>query len=122
MGLITNNSRSYTKTQAVTPLAVAYASTINLNLSERSNFVIAQLTGNATLTFSNPVPGSGGVIEVTQDAVGSRLLTLSGANILKVGGLSPALSTTPLAKDRLSYYVDSNGKVNMNLGMKGMEA
>lgn len=111
---------AYTKPQSQTPLAVTYAASITLDLSTRTNFVIGTLTGNLTLAFSNPIPGSGGVIELRQDVTGGRVITLSGTNLLRNGGALLVLSTAANAYDLITYYVDSNSKILVNLGMKGL--
>jgi len=110
----------YTKPQASTPLSVAYAASITLDLSQRSNFVIGALTGNLTLAFSNPIPGMGGCVELRQDATGGRTITLSGTNFSRNGGTTIVLSTSANAYDILTYYVDSTSKICVNLGMKGV--
>jgi len=120
MADISTESIVYTKPQAVTPMSVNYIQSITLNLSERSNFIITPLTGNLTLTFSNPIPGTGGCIELRQDSIGGRTLSLAGTNVLRNAGTNPTLSIAANSYDILTYYVDSNSKICINLGMKGV--
>jgi len=65
------------------------------------------LTGNATLAITNEVAGMYGLIRVTQDATGSRTLTLpAGSKVINGGGGVVALTTTAGATDVLSYFYD----------------
>jgi hypothetical protein len=65
------------------------------------------LTGNATLSITNEVAGMYGLIRVTQDATGSRTLTLPGSSkVINGGGGAVALTTTAGATDVLSYFYD----------------
>jgi hypothetical protein len=65
------------------------------------------LTGNATLSITNEVAGMYGLIRVTQDATGSRTLTLpGGSKVINGGGGDVALTTTAGATDVLSYFYD----------------
>jgi hypothetical protein len=104
---------TYTTTIGVTPQAIAYNASVTLDLSQRNNFVVGTLTGNITLTFSNPVAGASGYIVLTQDATGSRTLTLGGSNTKKPGGTAPVLSTAANSVDKL--YWDSHDGSNVNL-------
>jgi predicted transcriptional regulator len=65
------------------------------------------LTGNTTLSLTNAVTGMYGLIRVTQDATGSRTLTLpAGSKVINGGGGVVALTTTAGATDVLSYFYD----------------
>jgi hypothetical protein len=65
------------------------------------------LTANATLSITNVVAGMYGLIRVTQDATGSRTLTLpAGSKVINGGGGVVALTTTAGATDVLSYFYD----------------
>jgi hypothetical protein len=65
------------------------------------------LTGNATLAITNEVVGMYGLIRVTQDATGSRTLTLpGGSKVINGGGGTVVLTTTAGATDVLSYFYD----------------
>ena len=65
------------------------------------------LTGNAALTITNAVSGMYGLVRVTQDATGSRALTLpGGSRVINGGGGVVALTTTAGATDVLSYFYD----------------
>ena len=62
------------------------------------------LGGNRTLDITNAVAGASGILIVTQDATGSRTLTLP-AGSLSAGG-SITLTTTAAAVDVLSWVYD----------------
>ena len=65
------------------------------------------LTANATLAITNAVAGMYGLVRVTQDATGSRTLTLpAGSKVINGGGGVVALTTTAGATDVLSYFYD----------------
>lgn len=81
---------------------------VAVDLNSGINFTLA-MAGNYTL--SNPTNGKAGqqgVIEITQDATGSRTLAY-GANWKFAGGTDPTLSTDASAKDLLYYEVLSDG-------------
>jgi hypothetical protein len=76
-----------------------------LNFAQFINAAIT-LDANSTLLFPiNPKVGQCGIIEVTQDATGSR--TLSFAAGWKRDGGAPTLSTAAGAKDYIVYHVIS---------------
>jgi hypothetical protein len=65
------------------------------------------LTANATLSITNEVAGMYGLIRITQDATGSRTLTLpAGSKVINGGGGIVTLTTTAGATDVLSYFYD----------------
>ena len=108
---------AYETTQAVTPLSVPYTATIALDLSARNNFVIATLTGNLSLSFTNPIAGASGYIVLNQDAIGGKTLTITGGNTKTPGGAAIILSTDGDSKDKL--YWDSDDGVTVNLVFQG---
>jgi hypothetical protein len=93
-----------------TPISLSYTgSTINWNPTVGANAAIT-LTQNSTLSFSStPAPGSYGTLVITQDATGSRTLTLPFTANIVLGSTSTTtvvLSTTANAKDILNFYYD----------------
>ena len=95
---------------ASTPIGLSYSgSTINWNPTVGANAAIT-LTQNSTLSFSStPAPGSYGTLVITQDATGSRTLTLPSTANIVLGSTSTTtvvLSTTANAKDILNFYYD----------------
>lgn len=63
------------------------------------------MTGNCTITFSNPVAGRTYVLELTQDATGSRTITRP-STVKTPWGAGAVLSTTANAKDVVTLYYD----------------
>ena len=98
----TLNAPSYTSTfQTLT-----FGSTVTWDQTKGSTSAVT-LTGNATLSITNAVAGMYGLIRVTQDATGSRTLTLpSGSKVINGGAGAVALTTTANATDVLSYFYD----------------
>jgi hypothetical protein len=99
---------------AAEPVAVAYSSTVTLDLDDGLNFDIGTLTGNITLAnFTNAKPGQSGVIRLAQDATGGRTLTV-GSNLKRAGG---AMSLTPSANasDRIYYFVWSPTYIDLTI-------
>jgi hypothetical protein len=93
-----------------TPIGLSYSgSTINWNPTVGANAAIT-LTQNSTLSFSStPAAGSYGTLVITQDATGSRTITLPSTANIVLGSTSTttvALSTTANAKDILNFYYD----------------
>ncbi len=97
-------ANTFTKSQAATVQAIAYAATITLDLTAGNDAAVT-LTGAATL--ANPsamTPGTSGHIAVTQDATGGR--TLAYGSYWKFGQSGvPTLSTAANAEDVLVYWV-----------------
>lgn len=83
-----------------------FATANNFSLTANQNFTLA----NAT----NAVAGQSGIIAVTQDATGSRVLTL-GANYKKAGGAAIVLTTAAGSVDYLTYYVESATRIFVSL-------
>lgn len=87
---------------------------VALNLALANNFSLLMTSGvGASRQLANPtnaVAGQSGLIIVTQDASGSRLLTY-GSNYKFAGGTAPSLTTTANAVDYLSYFVESPTRI-----------
>ena len=100
-------------TYASTPIALTYSgSNINWNPAQGLNAAIT-LTQNSGLNFTAAPPvGSYGTVVLTQDATGSRTIslpTIAGATNKVLGSTSTstvALSTVANAKDILNFYFD----------------
>ena len=94
---------------ASTPQALTAGSTINWNPANGLNASVT-LNQNSTLNFtSTPTAGSYGTLIVTQDATGSRILTLPSTANKVLGSTSTTtitLSTAANAKDILNFYYD----------------
>jgi hypothetical protein len=88
------------------PVVLSDAATITPNQASGVNFTLT-IGGNRTLAnMTNPQPGSGGVIVITQDGTGSRTLTF-GTNY-NFPNAVPSLSTAAGAVDVISYFVVSS--------------
>lgn len=97
-------------------LPMGEAATIIPNFGAGFNFTVT-LTANRVLGApDNLKPGQCGVIEILQDATGSRLLTFDPAWKFP-GGEAPVLSTAAGARDLLSYFVLAGGVVFASLIM-----
>lgn len=68
-----------------------------------ANIANVTLGGNRTLAITNVPTKSFGVLRVTQDATGSRLLTLPTGSLIPTGF---SLSTTASTSDVLGFYYD----------------
>jgi hypothetical protein len=98
----TLNAPAYTSTFQT----LSFGSTITWDQTKGATSAVT-LTGNGTLSITNAVAGMYGLIRVTQDATGSRTLTLPGSSkVINGGGGVVALTTTAGATDVLSYFYD----------------
>lgn len=80
--------------------------TIAVDMSLGNNFRVV-LGGNRTLGHpTNLVAGQSGIIDVHQDATGSRTLALAWS-YSPPSGVAPTLSTAALTRDQWAYYVGS---------------
>jgi hypothetical protein len=71
-----------------------------------SNVQLITLTGNVTLTFSNPLSGGRYVLLLKQDATGSRTVTWP-SSVLWPGGTAPTLTTGAAKVDVITFVYDS---------------
>lgn len=78
------------------------AATINWNNGQNQQVT---LTGNATLTLSNPTNGATYKLKIIQDGTGSRTVTFS-PTPKWAGGSAPTLTTTANAVDFVTLYYD----------------
>jgi hypothetical protein len=94
--------------------SLTQASTIAVDFGAGINFTTT-MTGNRTLGApSNAKEGQSGVIEIKQDATGSRTLAYN-AVFKFAGGTVPTLTTTASARDLLYYQVLPGGNIYANL-------
>ncbi len=68
------------------------------------NYQKVTLGGNRTFTFANPIAGARYLLEIVQDATGSR--TLTWPTIKWAGGSLPALSTAAGYVDMIALSYD----------------
>lgn len=113
---VLGTAQTFTKAQRGAFTALADASTVALNLSLSNQFDLV-LEGNRTLGVpSNVVAGQQGIINIYQDATGSRTLAYSWIYGW-AGGAAGVLSTPGCSRDMLAYSVDGfkTGAVTMTI-------
>jgi hypothetical protein len=88
---------------ASTAYALTDGSTIALDWNN-GNVQKVTIAGNRTFTFANPIAGGRYLIEVIQDATGSR--TLTWPTIKWQGGTAPTLTTTASKTDLITLIYD----------------
>jgi hypothetical protein len=64
------------------------------------------MTGNVTLSFSNPLPGDSFIVKLRQDGVGGRTVTLPASVRYNAGISSYAVTSTANALDRIGFFYD----------------
>lgn len=82
---------------------LTYGATTNWDITAGQQAKLV-LTGNTTLNIQNMQAGQFFLLEVVQDATGSRTLTLTGAKVVNSGGGIVGLSTAANAIDLMSIY------------------
>jgi len=83
---------------ASAPVALTDAATIAMNCSLGSYFSVTLGATGRTLTPANPAPGQVVLLEVKQDATGSRTIT-TWTNVTWAAGTAPTLTITANAVD-----------------------
>lgn len=94
----------------VTKTHSAVTGTEDIDMQD-GNIHLLTLTGNVTLTFSNPAPGDRATsltLVVTQDGTGSRIITWPGS-VVWPSGTTPVLTTTASAVDILTFFTPDEG-------------
>lgn len=102
---------------AAVPVALAWApgGSISLDLNTGLNFTMTTATSGSTLAAPlNAKPGQGGCIEIIQSATAPFSMGFASAWKF-AGGIVPALSTTPGARDLLYFNVISASVVHASL-------
>ena len=99
-------SNTFTKGQAGSIVALADGATIEPDFASANNFKVTLGDSRNLANPSNLVAGQSGVIAVTQDSTGTRLLNY-GSYWKFTGATPPNLTTTGGATDLISYYVAS---------------
>lgn len=108
------SNNTFTKAQRGSVVALTYGASITMDMSASNNFSLTA-TGNFTLANpTNMTPGQSGLIVITQDATGSRVVSW-GSNFVAAGGTKPTLSTAANAVDYVSYYVESASRVFVSI-------
>lgn len=110
VSLLLSQVNNWTVAQRGAVIALTDGATVTPDFSAGNNFSWT-IGGNRTLANpTNQTAGQSGIITITQDGTGSRIITW-GSNWLFAGGTEPTLSTAASAKDILSYYVLSSGNI-----------
>jgi hypothetical protein len=110
----TDVAQSFSKAQRGSVVTLTDGATITPDFSLGNNFSVT-LGGSRTLANpTNLTAGQSGVIVITQDGTGSRLLSYGGYFKFP-GGTAPTLTTTASAVDVLAYYVDSSTRITARL-------
>jgi hypothetical protein len=107
-------NNTWTAAQRGVVTALTYASTITPNFALSNNYSLTA-TGNFTMAFpTNVVAGQSGMIAITQDATGSRVVTWA-SGWVAAGGTKPVLTTAANAVDYISYYVETTGRIFISM-------
>ncbi len=93
---------------AAAPVANVTAASFTPDMSAGVDFIwtLNSVTGTI-VNPTSPKPGQKGIIFITQDGTGNRLITTWGSQYKFAGAVKPVLSTTANAIDMLSYTVKS---------------
>jgi len=115
--LNTTQTISASKRGTVQALTLS-GSTATPNFDTGNNFTLT-LTGADTMAnpSTTPVAGQSGVMELIQDATGSRTLTWGSLYITSRGTSAISLSTAPNARDYVSYYVADSTHIVISMGV-----
>ncbi len=79
--------------------------------AENGNVATLTLTGDTTVTFTNPSAtgkGCGLTLIITQNGTGNHIITWP-ISVKWAGGSAPTLSTAAASEDILSFYTINNG-------------
>lgn len=99
------NQGTWTKAQNVSSSSPLFGSPLTLDLTTSNSF---KITATSNFTVSTPTGGVDGgtyIVKITQDGVGSRVVTWP-ATFKWPGGSVPTLSTAPGAVDLLTMWYD----------------
>ncbi len=113
-----DSTNTFTKGQAGSIVTLTDGATIQPDFSLGNNFKVELAATRNLANPTNLVAGQSGVIAVTQDSTGTRLLNY-GSYWKFTGATPPNLTTTGGATDLISYYVASTtlvyAKATLNL-------
>lgn len=89
------------------------AKTVDFENGNNQKFI---LTGNSTLTFSNPVTGCWYQLRVVQDGTGSRTITWP-ATVKWLNAVTPTLTTTASRTDMFAFYYNGTNYLGTIVGL-----
>lgn len=95
-------------------VALTAGSTVSIDFATSNNFSLSPTQSFTLANPTNAVAGQSGVIAITQDGTGSRVISW-GTNFKAAGGTKPVLTTTAGAVDYISYYVESATRVFVSI-------
>lgn len=113
---------SWTATQSSTPQTLTIStSTFTPAFGAGNNVKFTLIHASCPCTVANPsgtvVPGTSGVMEITQSASGSDLIGTWGSSYIAAGGTSGlTLSTAANAVDTLSWYARDATHIVLTIG------
>jgi hypothetical protein len=102
-------------------LAVAYAATLNLDVSLYKDFEIGPLTGNLAITLTNGVDGSEGLINVKQDGGGVRTVSIvaAGRTVIKSTSIASLAAALGAGAQTVYWYrlytIDGVGYLQLSI-------
>lgn len=104
---------AFTAQQSITPVALTPGTTVSWNMNTAPN---ATLTPAQNFTLSNPtnaVAGGSGMLTITQDGTGTRVITW-GSNYRFAGGTKFVLSTAASSVDELAWYCPDGTHIDVS--------
>lgn len=110
----TDANNTYTKAQRGGVVALTAGATVTADFAASNNF---SLSPNQSFTMAFPtnvVAGQSGVIVITQDSTGGKLLTWA-AGWVAGDGATPVLSTAANAVDYIYYYTESSSRIMVSV-------
>lgn len=110
-GTVVGSNVVYQTNATYSPAQLYYPNpgdTVTLDLSTSNKHRIQLSSGNITIAISNATVDQNFMIELIQDATGSRTVTWF-TTIKWAGGSAPTLTTTASKKDRIGFTVTGTG-------------
>lgn len=113
-GFYTNTNQTLTAAKRCGQTALTSGTTVTPNFNDNNDFTLT-IAHNATLANpTNLTAGQGGVIVITQDGTGGRIMAF-GTYWKFESGTAPTLTITASAVDVLAYYVESSTRISAKL-------
>ena len=107
-------TNSWSKAQRGAVVALTAGSTVTPDFSASNNFSLAPVQSFTLANPTNLAAGQSGIIAITQDATGGRVISW-GTYFKAAGGTKPVLSTAANAVDYVTYYVESATRVFVSI-------
>ena len=113
-GSVVSSVNTWSAGQRGVVTALSPSATVTPDFATANNFSLSPVQNFTLANPLNAVAGQSGIIAITQDGTGSRVLTL-GANYKKAGGVAVVLTTAAGSVDYLTYYVESATRIFVSL-------